>query len=333
MLASWSQADEQAADEYGAILAAKAGYDPYAFADLFNRLAQKVGVNAFYHFKEITSTHKALDVRAAHIIEFLKAKGYKQGQGIKGRTQYILAMADLINIHTVEEDQVQKSQNTILTPDQQQDLKDLTNIRDELLQYANNGTKLPPKRFKEIMQRYSQFVQKNNISRTQLLAYAKLIEPPTVNNYNKTQNDKFLDITILATVNDFNMWPLFDPNGPGGLSPTGQAFVDGMELIANEALGASPHFWLAEVGINCWQANSGYDFFTGDKLSYNEQVLSYISAVSGTVGQLGSIEKSIDAWWSAIDGSRQISQDAKNIMNQNQDSNSDFSDSDPDTGN
>ena len=30
---------------------------------------------------------------------------------------------------------------------------------------------------------------------------------------------------------------------------------------------------------------------------------------------------------------RQISQDAKNIMNQNQDSNSDSSDSDPDIGN
>ena len=306
MLASWSQADEQAADEYGAILAAKAGYDPYAFADLFNRLAQKVDVNAVYHFKELTSTHKALDVRAAHIIEFLKAKGYKQGHGIRGRTQYILAMADLVNIRTDEDNQVQKSQNTQLTPDQQQDLKDLTNIRDELLQYVNNGTKLPPKRFKEIMQRYSQFVQKNNISRAQLLAYAKLIEPPTVNNYNKTQNYKFLDATILDTVNDLNMWPLFDPNGPGGLSPTGEAFVDGMELIANLALGASD-FWLAEAFINCYQANYGYDFFTGDKLSYNEQVLSYISAVSGTVGHLGSIEKSIDDWWSAMDEPSNIS--------------------------
>ncbi len=102
VVANYGQELEEAADEYGAELAAKAGYDPYAFVDLFNRLAQKRGKDMAVKINGLTEGHKTSDARAQHLLDYLTAKGYKPGEGFKKAKEFRLAMVDLKNIKTGE---------------------------------------------------------------------------------------------------------------------------------------------------------------------------------------------------------------------------------------
>ncbi|MFC1501439.1 M48 family metalloprotease [Elusimicrobiota bacterium] len=98
----WSKNREIEADKFGAELAAKAGYDPYAFCDLFERLSSKVEDNAIYRLKKFRGTHPAVADRAVILRQYLKSKKYVPGQGKKNLSSYIEAMLGLIKIRTGE---------------------------------------------------------------------------------------------------------------------------------------------------------------------------------------------------------------------------------------
>ncbi len=98
----WSKAREIAADKFGAELAAKAGYDPYAFCDLLERLSKKIEDNAIYRLKKFKGTHPALADRAVILRKYLDSKGYKPGKGVKNSEKYTEGMSDLVNIRTGE---------------------------------------------------------------------------------------------------------------------------------------------------------------------------------------------------------------------------------------
>lgn len=162
-VANYGQQMEQDADEYGAVLAAKAGYDPYAFVDLFNRLAQKRGTDLAVHMNALTEGHKSTDVRAEHLLEFLRAKGYQRG-GILGVKAFQAAMVDLKTIRTGEGLQ-QASATVKLTKDEQT----VADFQKEVDQDGAQGGKISGKRFVEIMRQVSALCQKNGITRQMLM--------------------------------------------------------------------------------------------------------------------------------------------------------------------
>jgi len=274
--AGWEQSKEQAADEYGAVLAAKAGYDPYALCDLFDRLAQKVGINVFYHMGAVAATHKALDVRANHLREYLRAKGYLPAKGFRGKEQFQTAMADLENIHTGEGGKSGKNLS-VLMADQKKDVTDLKKIYDELQQDDQSGTKLPSKRFLEIMQRYSQYLQKYHIARSQLQKVSGLNETAFNSATNLRNPSHFMSETI------YQDEPFFDPTSPNGLGPAGQLLINGLDLIAKVGFSiATPEVM---IPIMAYEAISGQGIFTGDQLSTGDRILSGLGAMVGAGGK------------------------------------------------
>ena len=62
--AKWNQRREGEADEYGAILCSKAGYDAYAFLNYFERLSQFQEGGLVAALEELPSTHKDFRSRA-----------------------------------------------------------------------------------------------------------------------------------------------------------------------------------------------------------------------------------------------------------------------------
>lgn len=104
-VSGWSESREEEADRFGAMLAAKAGYDPYAFVDLFERLARQVEMDLGYRLKQLKGTHKALDVRARNLEAFLQKKGYERGQGKRNYVEYMESLAVLHTIRSHEADQ------------------------------------------------------------------------------------------------------------------------------------------------------------------------------------------------------------------------------------
>lgn len=170
LLAQRCQADEQAADEYGAVLAAKADYDPYAFCRLFDRLARKVDMDLTYRVGKLTSTHKALDTRAAHLREFLRAKGYREGNGFHRRDEFRSGMAHLALYHTGEGAEAGKGGSLERSHDDLTDIRDLAALRDELRGYHKRGEKLSQKRFRAMMDRYAKYVRRHHVTRESLAA-------------------------------------------------------------------------------------------------------------------------------------------------------------------
>lgn len=221
-VANYGQQLEQDADEYGAVLAAKAGYDPYAFVDLFKRLAEKRGTNLGVHLNALTEGHKSSDVRAQHLEEFLKAKGYKPGQGFRREKEFQIAMAGLADIHTGEGGDAGKNLAG-LTKDQKKDVTDLQQIDQELRENAQHGTKLKRERFLQVMKRYSEYVRKYKISRKKLLAASKEMG---LNSIPAPGRKNFMDDNM--DQDD----PFFDPNSPDGLGPAGDFLVEGLDFVA-----------------------------------------------------------------------------------------------------
>ncbi|MBI5299552.1 MAG: M48 family metalloprotease [Deltaproteobacteria bacterium] len=65
--AKWNQRQEQEADEYGADLCQKVGYNPYAFLDFMERMARFQKSDFFSAINELSATHKDFRNRAKHL--------------------------------------------------------------------------------------------------------------------------------------------------------------------------------------------------------------------------------------------------------------------------
>jgi Zn-dependent protease with chaperone function len=302
MQASWSQANEQAADEYGAVLAAKAGYDPYAFCDLFDRLMLKVKGDSFYYAGKLTSTHKALDERAAHLRKYLRDKGYRRGKGLLNKKAYQLAMAGLKDIHTGE------GPKTGQNIDDPKDIQDFSDIEAELKQHQKDGTKLPAARFLQIMRRYSQFLQKNHAGKDQLLSVASAVNSSAAGQNSKSHTDKFMAETIYQD-------NFFDPNSPDGLGRPGKMLVAGLDLIAKVGLSiAAPEIM---IPIMAFEAIDGHDFFTGDQLTNAQRVLSGVGAF-GAVASEAIEAAQMGEYMEGMAQTEQTAQEGEAIINQSE---------------
>lgn len=299
MRASWSRDNEQAADEYGAVLAAKAGYDPYAFCDLFDRLMLKVNADTFYRLGTLVSTHKALDERASHLREFLRGKGYKQGKGILNKQAFMSAMSALKGIHTGEGAKDSQSK------EDPEEIKVFSGIVDELKQHQQDGTKLPAARFLEIMRTYSEFFQKNHVTSSQLKAIAAGIDPLASERSGKSADGRFMDETIYQD-------NFFDPDSEDGLGRAGKLLVMGLNLIAKTGLSiAAPEIM---IPIMAFEALDGHDCFTGDKLTTEQRILSGLGAFAAAGSEAYQFGKSFETFASSDQAAAEIAGDSLEVF-------------------
>lgn len=147
----WSRENEKDADKYGAELAAKAGYDPYAFCDLFERLAARVDMGLAYRLQKLEGSHPALDERAKSLREYLKKKGCKEGEGERNRAQYLKGMSQVHAMRTGEgKKEIGKIQKGI-DEEGKKDLKRLDEIFKEVESLKKADNPVSMERFIEIM--------------------------------------------------------------------------------------------------------------------------------------------------------------------------------------
>jgi hypothetical protein len=146
--AQYSQRREEKADEFGAELAAKAGYNPYALADLFDRLASQVTMNrVLYRLAKFKGTHKALDARAKHLRQFLADKKYPKTGELAAR-HYRQSLASLAP------DLQEKSRAT---------LDELAGFQREIANYQVTHQSIPIPRFLTLMKRLSEINQSTSV--------------------------------------------------------------------------------------------------------------------------------------------------------------------------
>ena len=302
MLASRSQADEQAADEYGAVLAAKAGYDPYAFCRLFDRLAQKVNGDILYHVGSLTATHKTLDTRSSHLRDYLKSRGYQPGKGFHKENEFKTATADLAGIHTGEGGSA--DQQGVRTEDQSQDIQDLKDIKNELLRDQKAGIRPDPKRFTEIMKRYSQYIRKNHITREQLTEATQGSKTVLEKASAVSRPGHFMAETVYQD-------SIFDPNDEEGLGPAGKQLLAGLDLVAKLCLGVAAPEVL--IPVMAYEAVVGQDFFTDTVLTRDERVLSGLGAVVVAAGDVVKLETALKGLTSADSETVQILKESGDI--------------------
>lgn len=151
--ADWSQAREREADEYGVMLAYKAGYDPYALVDYFDRLSQFQEGGIVAWLNEATATHKDFRNRARDLKKFLAKSKLEHGQGVKKSSEYSKALASIKSISTRD------TINEIVPGGPKAANARLVEIEGELVSHKRDGTPLSVERFMEIMEELSRLTK------------------------------------------------------------------------------------------------------------------------------------------------------------------------------
>jgi len=264
--ARFSQAQEQDADERGAMLAAKCGYNPYAFADLFDRLSLMVTTNpVLYRLAKLKGSHKALDVRAKHLRQFLASKGYKHS-GIMGSQRYAKSLASLAAYE-------KKSEKNSVPPEL---TSELAGFQREIQEHKNNHQPLAAQRFLQIMSRLSE------INRT----YPAITDPKMIKP--RRHAVAFMQESLFM---DAPSWASIDPGVTKAindiLSGLGHLAVAGLPMIGDS--------------IDLYELASGKDFFTGQTFAPPGAGLAVVGLLAGgaTLAELGGFLGEAGA---AIDG-------------------------------
>ncbi len=262
--ARFSQQKEQEADEYGATLASKTGYDPYALADLFQRLADRVDKNPLYRLDKLKGSHKALDARAQHLRGYLNSKKYTH-RGELARVRYQQSLQSLAAYEGAGN----------LDPAAAAKLGE---IRSHLKQYENSGQKLPAAEFLKIMRQLAEIRRGVPPGKTTRFGYA-------------SAQTSFMEEAIFQSL---PAWA----SGPEAL----QAQVDGLIKIAGHlALGiAVPE---ALVAVSVYEAVSGRDFILDQPLGNTERMLAGAVALAGAGAAVGAVTTLMEESAMAVEAS------------------------------
>lgn len=157
----WSKGREQEADEYGAKLCRKAGYNPYAFLGFFERLATFQEGSLLREIREWTSTHKDFRNRAKNLRQFLEKENMAE-TGALNEKVYRQNLAGLKHIQTTD------AVNEVMPGGSQHTLKQLLEIKSELKTHLQNKTPLTAERYLEIMRDLEKVLKRHRISRSHL---------------------------------------------------------------------------------------------------------------------------------------------------------------------
>ncbi len=260
-VAHWSQAKEEKADEFGAVLIAKAGYNPYAFADLFDRLSTKVFENPLYRLNKIQGSHKALSNRAAHLRKFLSEKGYSKDKGVRKESEYRAAMVDLLswNEGSTDKSKIVSNKKDL----RQKDLSELTSFSKEVESYRNRKQAIPLSRFMSIMSRISELTRKyhltaKDLSRSRYRQEQK--HPP---------HRKFMEERVEQP---FPLWGLGD-------SEIASSIQNLLGTLSRVAVGFIP---VVNDAVDLYELVSGKAFLTGEELGTGARLVTALGLIAGS---------------------------------------------------
>jgi len=264
---AWSKEQEEEADRYGAELAAKAGYDPYALCDLFERLSTRVDLGIAYRVSKLESSHPALDERAKSLREYLESKGYTR-EGKLNHQEYVAGMSDLLAMRTGEGGK----ENAKLQAESKKDLARLDEIYKEIERYRASNTSMLSERFMAIMDEVSAINQKYSITAQDLSAV-------------KTNDKEFMEEVIFQDDPFWNILYFLKSQ----ISEKEAAILD---MLGHVAVGLIPGVGEA-VGV--YELISGRDIFTGEKLSDLERAAIAFGLLIGVGSEFKGFASGLDA--------------------------------------
>lgn len=306
--AHWNQAKEQAADEYGAVAASKAGYNPYSFADLFDRLAVKVIDNPLYRLEKVRGTHKALSDRSSHLRKFLAQKGYKKSTGKPGETEYTTSVASLAK---AAKKKISKSSCSKNSARQARIIDELDAFSQEIDTLQASKKPLELQRFLSMMKRASEITQ------TCKLPVPKLFPGP-LHSISKGTSKKIQHFMEEKLSQDIPTWDDF------GVNPIEQKLHSFLEKIGRIAVGFIPG---VNDAVDLYEVVSGRDFISGEKLSTLGRLVSGVGllAASGsfwregeslleTTRSLGSEGRSVDEIVSELNRIDKVASEVRPVL-------------------
>src|SRR3989338_6744265 len=251
----WSKEIEAEADRIGADLAAKAGYDTYAFCDLFERLSKKVNADVLYRIRKLKGSHPALDERAAGLKKYLISKGHALGQGMRNAENYHNKMRALLAVRTQESKQEQLSY-----PVESADLTRLQEIQKEIKEQTLWGQHLTVDRFVALMSEVARITRRSGISKEDLFAFQDAADAHFM------EEEIYQDRPVWARRDDYIQE--IKEHIREILSYTAQIGIGSIPVVGNV--------------ISFYEVWTGKNFFNGAELTAGEKALSCIGVFIGS---------------------------------------------------
>ncbi len=247
---NWNKEAEMAADRFGAELAAKAGYDPYALCDLLDHLSKMVNKDVSYRIRKIKGTHPAIDDRVLNLKGYLVLKGYKH-QGILNSQDYQKAMAHLWGIKT--------NQGKVNDKVVSEDLKILAEVEHIIKNAKMANQPLKMDQFLQIMNKISEICKRLNITEKDLTVF------------NKNRSYNFLEEVLYQ---DSPVW--------GSSDVYQEQISDRLKDILNQTaqmgVGSIP---VVGNAISLYEVLLGKDFFAGETLTNGQRAFSALCVFVG----------------------------------------------------
>lgn len=253
--AKWDQGQEQEADEYGALLCKKAGYDPYAFLTFFERLSQFQRGGFFAALEELTATHKDFRNRAKNLREFLEKEQIAPAQGKLREKEYIAILSPLRGVTSND------AINELLPGGPEEALEKLGDIERELRGYQQKRQAIPVERFLNIMEELSK----------------------TLNQYGITESSIHISVNWKSYPSTFTtfMKEILSQDTPiwANQEEIERKIENILALLGRLGVGFIP---VVGDAVDLYEFLTGEEFGTGYKLSFNERVITVAGLLAGS---------------------------------------------------
>jgi len=269
----WGKKLEMEADRYGAELAVKAGYNPYAFSDLFDRLAGKVDDNVIYRLNKIKGTHPALESRAKELRKYLEGKGYPQSAGKVGAGVYQSSLSSLVNVSAAKQSQA------ALDSAARDALASLDKIISELENNVAAKQPLALERYLTIMETVADVAKRYDIGRDDIFPDAGMAPGP-----------QFMEEEIYQ---DIPLWA----EQAGIRAEILQKARNIFSLAGHVGVGAIPG---AGDAVDLYELVAGRDLFTGEKLNSYERRITALGLLVGSGSSWRQFARGIDSELAAV---------------------------------
>ncbi len=273
-LSQFSQKNEQDADEFGALTAKNLGYDPYLYADLFDRLSEMSDQSIAKKLQSILKgSHKSLSDRAEYIRSFLEKSNIEKS----GKT---LAENYLKNVSHLA---VNLKTSTALTAQ-----KSLTEIHQKLESRSKEKKPLTVEEFISYMQKVRTLAKDLN-----LLSQLKYL-----NKISKSDADADFMMESVKVLKPW--WAPEDIN----LKTLNNTLI----LLSQMAIGAIP---VVGDAVDMYEVLTGKDFLTGESLTFGERTASAIGVLAGSGKIWRTVSKKLGVLKSKIIDEKELSKVTK----------------------
>lgn len=265
--AFWSRDGEREADEFGAILAHKAGYNPYALATLFRRLSSLASFDLLEWLDTPERSHAYLLSRASHLELFLKQKGIGPvGETSAPKYKQKLGFLD---------QEVSNSSQKLL-------LESLEALRRDVAQHIQSNTPIELGRFLQIMEELSRMAQTHHL--------AKYFSPGTAAPFMAESIEQgsplWGDFGSVLAANLAETLATLGQVGVGFIPVIGDA-VDFYEAVTGD------NFFTGEPLTPAEQALSAVAMIIGSGKAYREAAEQF-RAIAHTMDDGGDLSKAIE---------------------------------------